>query len=123
MTRADFKLVTHPEFQPAVDFITRSSEGPFIDTGVFINHRAQPGMPIVQERVYLSVATIKQLATLVGANAETTEINAEKLRAEGKLEYMMEDLGGTARSLASVLTRLADAAGVGDDALAGTPSR
>lgn len=123
MARADFALVTHPEHQPAVDFITRSSEGPFVDTGVFVEHRAMPGFPIVRERVYLSVHTIKQLSGLVGLSANGTEIEAAKLLAQGKVEYIKEDLGERVRDLAALLTDIADAAGIERNAVAVVPAQ
>ena len=123
MSRADFKLVTHPEHQPALDFITRSSEGPFVDTGVTINHRLNPGGPLLQERVYLSVHTIKQLSQLVGLSSENVELHAQKLVAQGKVEYMKEDIGGKLRDLAGLLGDIADSAGIERNALAGNPAQ
>ena len=65
-SRGDFKLVKSPDRHPAVDFITRSAEGPFVDTGVDIRLRSQPGMPVVVERLYLSVSTVRFLAEVAG---------------------------------------------------------
>ena len=123
VTRADFKLVTHPEHQPAVDFITRSAEGPFVDTGVSVQHRLQPGMPLVTERVYLSVHTIKHLSQLVGLSSENVELHQEKLLAQGKVEYIKEDLGGRVRDLADLLSGIADAAGIERNAVAVVPAQ
>lgn len=112
VTRADFKLVTHPEHQPAVDFITRSSEGPFVDTGLTINHRMQPGYPVVAERVYLSVHTIKQLSQLVGLSSENADLHQEKLISQGKVQFMKENLDGDIRRLAAALDRISSSAGL-----------
>lgn len=116
MTRGDYKLVTHPELHPAVDFITRSSVGPFIDTGIDLQIRPQPGASISRERVYLSVATIAQLAELAGVvsgNAISPE-REKQLIAQGKLEALREGLGERLDDVAGALGRwLADAGNVG----------
>lgn len=118
MGRADFTLVTHPDHQPAVDFITRSSEGPFIDTGLSVQLRQRPGMPIVTERVYLSVHTVNQLASIIANPLGGPELAQARLVAQGKVEYLKEDLGERIRALAADLAAIADAAGIGNDALA-----
>lgn len=114
MTRGDFKLVTHPEKAPAVDFITRSSVGPFVDTGVDVILRSQPGNPVTVERLYLSVATIGHLAQLAGITADAT-ISPERekqLIAQGKLEGLREGLDGQLADLGRTLRRWLDDAGV-----------
>lgn len=115
MTRGDFQLVTHPEKNPAVDFITRSSVGPFVDTGVDVLLRPQPGMQIIQERVYLSVATIGHLAQLAGITGEshTTPDRERQLRAQGKLEGLREGLDERLADVGATLRRWLDDAGVG----------
>lgn len=113
--RGDFKLVTHPDRSPAVDFITRSGEGPFVDTGVDILMRSQPGMPVVTERLYLSVFTIRQLAQLAGihATAGVSEQRESELVALGKLEGLKEGLGDELVDVARTLRRWLDDAGIG----------
>lgn len=115
MSRGDFKLVTHPDRNPAVDFITRSSQGPFVDTGVDVQFRPQPGLPIITERVYISVFTLRQLAQLAGidggGDAFTDQREAE-LIALGKLEGMREELGGKLGDVADTLKRWLDDAGI-----------
>mgnify|MGYP000853084519 CR=1 FL=1 len=115
MTRGDFKLVTHPEKAPAVDFITRSSVGPFVDTGVDVIMRSQPGNPVITERVYLSVATIGHLAQLAGIDGDATITPAreKQLIAQGKLEGLREGLDGQLADLGRTLRRWLDDAGVG----------
>lgn len=116
-SRGDMKLVTHPDKSPAVDFITRSSEGPFVDTGVDILLRSQPGNPVITERVYLSVNTIRQLAQLaglgIGASDAEQESAAEyeaRLIAQGKLDGLKEGLGDDLANVARTLREWADAA-------------
>ena len=48
-----------PTLQPAVDFITKSPNGPFIDTGFNVTFENRG-------RVYLSVETIKEMAQIAG---------------------------------------------------------
>lgn len=116
MGRGDFQVVTHPVKQPAVDFLTRTSIGPFVDTGVDVIMRSQPGMPVVTERVYLSAATIGQLAQLVGVNGESpaSDERDAQLIAQGKLEGLREGLDGQLVALGSTLRRWLDDAGVPD---------
>ena len=113
MPRGDFVVVTHPEHQPAVDFITRSAHGPFIDTGVDVQLRSRPGMPITVERVYLSFNVIAQLAQLAGIVTEnhTTTEREQQLIAQGKLEGMREGLGERLADVGDTLRRWLDSAG------------
>lgn len=118
MGRGDFTLVTHPEKAPAADFITRSTVGPFVDTGVDVLLRSQPGMPVVTERVYLSVATITQLAQLAGVGGTSEENSAARdaqLIAQGKLDGLKEGIGDDLANVARTLDRWLDAAGVSRD--------
>jgi hypothetical protein len=114
-TRNDYQLVTHPEKAPAVDFFTRSGNGPFVDTGVDVILRSRPGMPVVTERVYLSRDTIRNLAQVAGVLEEggVSAAREAQLIAQGKLEGMRENLGGDALvDLARTLSLTADAAGL-----------
>ncbi len=52
-------LTDAPTLQPAVDFITKTPNGPFIDTGMNVTFE-QRG------RVYLSVDTIREMAQVAG---------------------------------------------------------
>jgi hypothetical protein len=115
MSRGDFKLVAHPEKAPAVDFLTRSGVGPFVDTGVDVLLRSQPGLPVQVERVYLSAATIHQLAQMVGVNAQAgvSEEREQQLIAQGKLEGLREGLDGQLVDVAGTLRRWLDGAGLG----------
>jgi len=115
MARGDMQLVTHPQLAPAVDFITRSGVGPFVDTGVDILMRSQPGMPVSKERLYLSVATIKQLAELAGVSGDSgfTKEREQQLIAQGKLEGLREGLDGQLDDLGTTLRRWLNDAGVG----------
>lgn len=54
-----WSIVTAPTLQPAVDFITKTPNGPFIDTGLNVTFE-------MRGRVYLAVATIKEMAEIAG---------------------------------------------------------
>lgn len=113
MARGDFALVTHPEHAPAVDFLTRSGEGPFIDTGLDVWVRPVPGAANVRERVYLSVNTITQLADLAGSvqTPSGRTLHEEKLIAQGKVEALREGHGERIAALAADLNRLLESHG------------
>lgn len=116
--RGDFKVVTHPEKAPAVDFITRSAIGPFIDTGVDIQLRSQPGNPVIVERVYLAQATVKQLAQMLGLAGRAAHDPARdaQLIAQGKLEAVKEHIDGdSARVLDLLVDYARRSAGVAVD--------
>lgn len=113
MPRGDFALVTHPDRNPACDFITRSTVGPFVDTGVDVLLRPQPGTQVQTERVYLAVSTIAALAQI--ANVSVSEANTsgrdQQLIARGKLEGLKEGLGDGLVELGATLRRWLDDAG------------
>lgn len=121
MVRGDFKVVTHPDRQPAVDFITRSAQGPFIDTGVDVLMRTQPGNPPVTERVYLAKDTVIQLASLleVAGTSLPSEGQVAHWIAQGKLEGMREGLGDDLADVARTLGRWLDDAGVAREPVSG----
>ena len=54
-----WSITDAPTLQPAVDFITKSPNGPFIDTGFNVTFENRG-------RVYLSVETIKEMAEVAG---------------------------------------------------------
>lgn len=121
MSRGDFTLVTHPSRNPACDFITRSTVGPFVDTGVDVLMRSQPGNPVITERVYLSVATIAALAQAANVEVSTSgTLNRDaQLIAQGKLEGLREGLGDGLVDVARTLRRWLDDAAVGSDRVGG----
>jgi len=64
-----------PVLQPAVDFITKSPNGPFIDTGMDVTFE-QRG------RIYLSVETIKEMAEVAGL-LESKNAQEKNMHDEG----------------------------------------
>lgn len=68
-------VVDAPALQPAVDFITKSPNGPFIDTGLNVTFE-------MRGRVYLSVETIKEMAEIAGL-LESRNAQEKNLYDEG----------------------------------------
>lgn len=54
-----WSMIDAPALPPGVDFITKSPNGPFIDTGINV-------IPEMRGRVYLSIETIKEMAEIAG---------------------------------------------------------
>jgi hypothetical protein len=54
-----WSMTDAPTLQPAVDFVTKSPNGPFLDTGINV-------IPEMRGRVYLSVDTIREMAEIAG---------------------------------------------------------
>lgn len=121
MARGDFKVVTHPEQQPAVCFITGSAVGPFIDTGIDVIIRRNPNVPFERQRVYISQAVIENFAQLLGFEGTqgVSDRLAEGFKAQGKIDFMNEGLSGVLVSLGDSLARIVAAADRGGDDLAG----
>lgn len=73
-------LVDAPALMPGVDFVTRSPNGPFIDTGISVSVENKG-------RVYLSVETIKEMAEIAGLletkNAQERSIYDMEIYNEG----------------------------------------
>ena len=97
-------VVDAPALQPAVDFITKSPNGPFIDTGLNVTFE-------MRGRVYLSVETIKEMAEIAGLldnkNAQQLslhEIDIENRGYERGLKESEELLG----KLTTVVGRLSN---------------
>lgn len=99
-----FQLVAQPAIEPGEDIITRSTVGPFVDCGAWI----QPSPR--RRRVYLTVETIRQLAEAAGITPSSA-ISEERLRQEralGALDFLRENLGGDLADVARRLARLFD---------------
>jgi hypothetical protein len=115
-TNSRFIVTAAPEQAPGVDFITKSSIGPFIDTGYTVQFREMG-------RIYLSLETIREMAVELGLfdNLVSTP-SADQLQAEYDRGYdnaQKENLIGNLRDLVdelgSVADRIAGPAGVVDD--------
>jgi hypothetical protein len=114
MPIGDWDLTPAPEHSPAVDFLTRSGEGPFVDTHIDIMYKPEMRG---RQRVYLSVATIQYLAQIAGIESGGSlhdEHRDAELIARGKLEAVKEHLGERLDDLARTLNRIAGAARLSD---------
>jgi hypothetical protein len=78
-----WKLTDAPILQPAVDFITKTPNGPFIDTGFDVPFE-------LRGRVYLSVETIKEMATVAGL-LESKNAQEKNLHDEANYNRGYED--------------------------------
>lgn len=116
-----YELVEAPQHQPAVDFLTRSGQGPFVDTKIDVQYKPEDRG---KKRVYLSVETIKYLAQVAGIDGGGAQHDAQRdaeLIARGKLEAVKEQLGDRIIDLADTLDRISAAARL-DDGAAGPSS-
>lgn len=77
-------MVTAPELPPGQDYLTGDSTGPFIDTGLDVEDLTPIG------RVYLSVATISDLAQHLGFTPPEASSRARARLAE--LEQLVAEL-------------------------------
>lgn len=97
-----FKVVDAPTLQPAIDYVTGTGVGPFIDTGKDI---LGPGGRIMG-RLYLSKDSVAEMARelgLVGGHADRSALDDAYHR--GLLDGMKEDLGGDLYSVSTTLAR------------------
>ena len=107
-----FQLVDSALSAPGYDWITRSEKGPFIDSGLEVKF-SEFG------RLYLSVATVREMAEAAGLFNEEGETDAQKTAAaaeyfRGYSDAVKENPNGHLADLADRLGRIADAlAGTG----------
>jgi len=95
-------LTDAPTLQPAVDFITKTPNGPFIDTGLNVTFE-QRG------RIYLSVETIKEMAEVAGLleskNAQEKNLHDEENYNRG-YERGLRDSEELVGKLTSIISRM-----------------
>lgn len=99
------EIVEGPAEQPAVDYLTGSAVGPFIDTGVYAEDR-QTGRRY--GRIYLSKDTVLSLAALLGGVPTPQEERTEYAR--GFLDGVKENIGGDLVRTSDALRRWLDLA-------------
>jgi len=102
MVNFDPKIVDSPAEQPAVDYLTGSANGPFIDTGVYAMDRLT-GRRF--GRIYLSKDTVLSLAGMFDEKPSYEENRAEYSRGylDGVKDDLGDDLGRVAGALAGFL--------------------
>jgi hypothetical protein len=114
MSDSRFTLLPSPPLPPARDFVTWSSEDKngFIDTGFTVKpHEAQH-----TGRVYLSVATVKEMAKIAGLfekPSEAKEAAYQQGYDEGYADGLIDNLGlaelrGIVDRLSHLVERLPD---------------
>ncbi len=97
-----WSMTDAPTLQPAVDFITKSPNGPFIDTGFDVSFE-QRG------RMYLSVDTIKEMAEVAGLleNKKAQELSLHELEIENRgYERGLRDSEELVGKLTSIISRM-----------------
>lgn len=110
-----YRLTETAQLSPGVDFLTKATQGPFVDTGLTLNKFDTIFAESNGARVYLSVATLREMAEGAGL---FDELRAELLTAEhrgvqiGYADAMKENLGGTVSDLierlGALTSRLSD---------------
>lgn len=91
-----FQVVEEPVFAPGADYITKTPNGPFIDTGLFV------GIGSGRERIYLSKDTIFEMADTLGLFDDVLA-HAETRYQAGYNDAVKENLGGDIRDIADRL--------------------
>lgn len=95
-------LVDAPTQMPGVDWITKSPNGPFIDTGIKV-------IPEMRGHVYLSVETIKEMAEIAGLleNKNAQELSLHDLEIENRgYERGLRDSEELVGKLTSIISRM-----------------
>ena len=95
-------MIDAPTLQPAVDYLTRSSVGPFIDTGRDAPKQSGRGL----DRIYISLDTLTHMADVAGVRQHNTkdELDAEYRR--GFIDGVRAELGVDLGRVVNVLDRL-----------------
>jgi len=78
MSTSRFSVTDAPSNSPGVCYITRTSVGPFIDTGVDMSTQV-----IDRGRLYLAVDVIREMAQLAGLFEEERPVTVELLEKNG----------------------------------------
>lgn len=98
-----FSITEAPALEPAVCWITRSGQGPFIDTGVDVGR-----MHIERGRIYISLDALREMARVAGildeGKSASVELKEREWFDKGYSEALKENYG-------DLLTRLADRVG------------
>lgn len=97
-----FKVVDAPTLAPAIDYVTGTAVGPFIDTERDIVDQAGR----ILGRLYLSKDTVREMAAelgIIGGHADRTAL--EDAYHRGKLDGTKEELGGDIFAVSATLGR------------------
>jgi len=97
-----YKLVDTATEAPGLCFITRTSVGPFIDTGKKVwTLRPEIGTK-VYEHVYIAVSTLLEIAQEAGI-LSAKDVELSRQYGEGYADALKENIGGDLNSLADTL--------------------
>jgi len=99
------RIVEGPEEYPAVDYLTGSAVGPFIDTGVYAVNR-ETGRRF--GRIYLSESTVRYLNSLFDADPVAQAERRNRDYAEGVLDGTRDVIGPDLVRVADSLRRFLD---------------
>jgi len=105
-----YEVVEHPTKLPAVDYVTNSGIGPFIDTGRDITF----GERIIGH-LYLSESTVREMAQELGITSTATQKQIQAAYMKGKIDALKEGLGDDLVRVVDVLTRWLGALDAGHD--------
>lgn len=97
-----FKVVDAPVLAPAVDYVTGTAVGPFVDTERNVIDQAGR----ILGRIYLSKDTVREMAQelgLIGGHADRSALDEAYHR--GKLDGLQEELGGDIHDISATLRR------------------
>jgi hypothetical protein len=98
-----YSLVTAAPMAPGTDWVTKSPDGPLIDTGVDIKFNERG-------RLYLSVETIREMARIAGLFAEKPDDQAAALAEQheiGRKAGIEENLNGRLGTIVDQLVSVA----------------
>lgn len=97
-------VVSGPAEQPGTDLLTGTSEGPFIDTGVYT---VDPMTGRLGNRIYLARSTVEYLASLFDEK-QATPSQLQTEYARGVLDGQKEVFGGDLVSAGRDIRRFLD---------------
>jgi hypothetical protein len=98
---SNFQLTNAPTLQPAVDYLTRSSVGPFIDTGRDAPMASGRG----KDRIYVSVDTVRHMADLAGILDKPSNTALDEAYRRGVVDGIRAELGVDLARVVDVLDR------------------
>ena len=96
-----FEMTSAPTLSPAVDYLTRSSVGPFIDTGRDAPMASGRG----KDRIYISLDTLKHMADIAGIVSRPSTEALDEAYRRGVLDGIKHDLGGDILRVIDTLDR------------------
>lgn len=110
----DYRIVDHPELQPGCCLLTRTSDGPFIDTGIDIEDLDPIG------RIYIATSTVSDLAQGLGYAPPVATARMREHLAQ--LEVQIADHSATIAGLTAANTALLAAGYTAADAPLSVPA-